>query len=283
MAFLNRNSLSKLADEATVTPHVLFEVCEPSVDVRMAYLQGCVLAVLINDEDISESDYRKLRNLGASLKLSQDDIDSCIKSVEELSSDQEKEAFVTECLALLKSASKGVPHYFMQDFQSFMDFSSNSELKEYVDDFGTILFADRNWKSIDEKQFKALQEEIEAQKLKRDTQLFISDMNEQLASLESKEVLDNKDVEQLENYMHSQSYKSIGVTAVKNELLEANDSERQNWRRMLFLGLFLGKVRNVEDLTGINVLSFTTVRERKERQTMSRARMIELLKEWDFV
>ncbi|MFA6929625.1 MAG: hypothetical protein WCT05_04810 [Lentisphaeria bacterium] len=290
MAFLNRKSLSKIADEANVKPHSLFEVCEPSVDVLMAYLQGCVLAVLINDENISESDHRKLNILGASLKLSQDDIDLCIKTVENLSSDQEKEEFVSECLALLKT--NGVPHYFMHDFQSFLDFSSNSESTAYVDDFGSILFADRDWKSIDEKQFKALQEEKNAQKSEQETQLFLLDMNKQLASLESKEVLDYKDIELLSKHIHSQSYKAIGVTPVKHEMLEATDNERQIWRRMMFLGLFLGKIRNEEELNGISEMCIfqrtaTALLGRatymQESQTMDRQRMLELLTEWGFL
>ena len=148
MAFLNKSMLAKMAVEATATKHPMLDKLEVPLNVKEAYLQGCVLAAVLKDESLSDSKRTEVSRLGASLQLSDSEIGECISIVTGLTTDDAKEQFVGEMFSVL---SGGVyPKYFMKDFEELLRINGEvpSEMTDYLDYFGSTLCNDKNWRSV---------------------------------------------------------------------------------------------------------------------------------------
>jgi len=118
MAFISSGLMAKKELERTVNQHPLLGQMDVKPNVKMAYLQGCVLGTLLDDEQVSEDERMKVRRIGFSLGMSDDEIGECFDVVTGLSNDDDKSAFIDE----LKS-SLGVPliaQYFMTDLEEIM-------------------------------------------------------------------------------------------------------------------------------------------------------------------
>jgi len=147
MAFLNKSMLAKMAEEATASKHPMLEKLDVPLNVKEAYLQGCVLAAVLKDEALSESKKISLSQLGTSLLLSDSEISECISIVTGLSSDDAKEQFVGEIIATL---SGGVyPKYFLKDFEGLLKENGEipADMEEYLNYFGSTLCNDKNWRN----------------------------------------------------------------------------------------------------------------------------------------
>ena len=96
MAFLNKTMLAKMAGEATAEKHPMLEKHEVPRNVKTAYLQGCVLAGVLEDGVLPEAKKADVLHLGLSLRLSDSEISDCISIVTGLATDEAKEQFVGE-------------------------------------------------------------------------------------------------------------------------------------------------------------------------------------------
>lgn len=96
MAFLSKAMLSKATQNSAVKDHPLIKE-NISSNVRQAYLQGCVLAVLMENDSVSDKARGALTALGKSLHIEDESIKDAISLVTGLA-DEDKEQFVAEML-----------------------------------------------------------------------------------------------------------------------------------------------------------------------------------------
>ena len=146
MAFLNVEKVRRMAQVASTAEHPLLSKIALDAAVRTAYVQGCVLAALIDDGKISEQERERVRRVGLSLRMPDDGIEECFDTVSSLPGGDEKERFLVEILELLKPDPVG--RYFMADFENILQ--SNGEVAgealELLDYIGATLFNDVNWR-----------------------------------------------------------------------------------------------------------------------------------------
>ena len=135
-----------MAQAASVIEHPLLSKLSLDAVVRMAYVQGCALAALLDDEKVSDAEREQVRQIGLSLRMNDDEIDECFLVVNALSGDDEKDRFVAEILALLRPDPIG--RYFIADFEKTLKVNGEiqGEVRDLLDSFGTTLFADVNWR-----------------------------------------------------------------------------------------------------------------------------------------
>lgn len=147
MAFLNKSMLQRLSDEATIERHPMLEKGDVPLNVREAYFQGCVLATLLDDGEISAEEQRALMVLGKSLQLAEKEITESLSVVRALDSDESKESFVREVFGLL--AGESYPKFFMKDFEKLMLIGGamSAEKSEYLDFFGSSLCGRKDWRA----------------------------------------------------------------------------------------------------------------------------------------
>lgn len=171
MAFLNVKKVKRMAQAASTAAHPLLSETTLDGATRMAYVQGCTLATLIDDEKVSDKERELVRQIGLSLRMQDAEIDECFEIVCGLSGDDQKNQFVTEILDLLKPEPVG--RYFIGDFEKIL--ASNGEIAgdslELLDSFGAMLFADDNWRqkkeAVEEEKRKAAQMKADAEKAKQ--------------------------------------------------------------------------------------------------------------------
>ena len=147
MAFLNKTMLQRLSDEATIERHPMLAKGDVPLNVREAYFQGCVLATLLDDGEISAEEQRALTVLGKSLQLTEKEITESLSIVRTLDSDVSKESFVREVFGLL--AGETYPKFFMKDFERLMLIGGamTDEKSEYLDFFGSSLCGRKDWRA----------------------------------------------------------------------------------------------------------------------------------------
>ena len=147
MAFSKKYSSGIPNVEETVEAHPILEKGSVSIAVKQYYLQGCVVAALMDADVISSQVRDRLERLGRSLKMSEDEIRECIEVVTGFDSGNgDWEAFTTEMLETLKSAKVGV--YFLKDFEDIMTVSHeiSSESYAHLNRFGTSLMDEKLWR-----------------------------------------------------------------------------------------------------------------------------------------
>lgn len=147
MAFISLNRMQELADEATVQQHPLLqESADISSDIKLAYVQGCALAVMLDDAKIDDVERRAVRRVGLSLGLKDPDLSESVATVEKIPEDG-REAFVKETLNQLKNDP--VRRYFIVDFEALVrkDGALSAESAQYVEAFGRILYGSEDWRT----------------------------------------------------------------------------------------------------------------------------------------
>ena len=145
MAFLNREMLSKVKQNTVVTDHPLIRE-NIAASVRQAYLQGCVLATLMECDAISQKAREKLIALGKSLHIEDESIKDAISLVTGLA-ETDKEQFVSELLEAVKG--KPVAQWFLLDFEKMMcvDKTISKDSYDWLNHFGFILCNGSGWRS----------------------------------------------------------------------------------------------------------------------------------------
>lgn len=140
MGFLNQSVLQKTTTISSVEKHPLLMKCDMPLNVKQAYLQGCVLAALERDDGKLSSLLRQeIVRLGLSLALSKEEIDDTIAAVSGLTSSEAQEELLGELFSIL---SQGVyPRYFMRDFERLLTIGGRNlaNASQTLDFFGSSL------------------------------------------------------------------------------------------------------------------------------------------------
>ena len=119
MSFLNRSVLQERAAAATVEKHPLLKECDVPPNVKQAYLQGCVLAVLERDDGkVTDAARQELLKFGKSFGIPEEYIGESVDLVSELSSPDDQKTFLDELVASL--CDKRIVRYFLRDFETLV-------------------------------------------------------------------------------------------------------------------------------------------------------------------
>ena len=146
MAWISKKVIQKKTLERKITAHPLLAELEVSLGLKTAYVNGCVLAALLDDEKVSEDEKFKVQRVGLSLGLSEEQIAESFTLVEGLASDDDKSAFIDELKGIL--AEPLVAKYFMTDFEEVM--KKNGEVPEssveFLDFIGLQITGEEDWR-----------------------------------------------------------------------------------------------------------------------------------------
>lgn len=119
MGFLNQSILQKKAAAATAEKHPLLKECDVPPNVKQAYLQGCVLAVLERDDGmVTDAARQEITRLGLSLQMTEEDIGECISVASGLNSPEMQDEFLSEFFSTL--AGDAYSRFFMEDFGTLL-------------------------------------------------------------------------------------------------------------------------------------------------------------------
>ena len=146
MAFLSKKLMAKSEKASSKETHPLLKGREVSQGVRLAYLQGCVLATLLDDAQVSADERRQIEELGRSLGIDDVEIAKSLEVVQGLQSDEDQDAFLKELKAAL--GEKDVIALFMADFERLMQKPKgmSAEAREGLDFIGGELVGTDNWR-----------------------------------------------------------------------------------------------------------------------------------------
>lgn len=215
MAWLNKKMMQRKAEAAMVVDHPLLKETDMSVDVKTAYLQGCVLATLLDDAEVSDEERTKVRNIGLSLHLTDEEIDESFSTVQALESDEQKMQFVEEILGLLKPAPVG--RFFMDDFEAILEKDGKiaKEAEDLFEYFGQTLFASPDWQK---KRTKPMQLE---QQRKAD----YADLRKRLVAMIEG---DDDEEDDSDGWRYGRQYaaKEYDVDAIRKEFAEIGINDR---------------------------------------------------------
>ena len=157
MAFLNKAKMKKMAQVASVAPHPLLSETTLDSAVRTAYVEGCVLAALIDDENVSDAENSLILEIGLSLQMSEEDVAESLEHVKVLPDDDEKQAFVEEICGMLEQ--EPVRKHFIRDFEKVLKVNGeiSTEAQELFGYICTRLFRSSSWSQgnrqpVDHKQ-----------------------------------------------------------------------------------------------------------------------------------
>jgi len=147
MAFISSGLMAKKELERNINQHPLLGQMDVKPNVKMAYLQGCVLGTLLDDEQVSEEERMKVRRIGLSLGMSDDEITECFEVVVGLKCDDDKSAFIDELKGAL--GEPVVSKYFMSDFKEILE--KDGEMPEqsvdYLNFIGSQVTGRKDWHS----------------------------------------------------------------------------------------------------------------------------------------
>lgn len=148
MAFLSKKLMAKSEKASSKETHPLLKGREVSQNVRLAYLQGCVLATLLDDAQVSADERRQIEELGRTLDVDDVEIAKSLEVVQGLQSDEDQDAFLKELKAAL--GEKDVIALFMADFERLMQKPKgmSAEAREGLDFIGGELVGSANWRSV---------------------------------------------------------------------------------------------------------------------------------------
>ena len=147
MAFLDKTKLKKKAEAVSIAEHPLLKKRNLSDAEKTAYLQGCVLATLVDDAQVSEEERNRVRAVGLSLRFSESEIDEAFSIVSGLATENEKQRLVDEIVSLLKE--EPTRDYFIKDFESVIHAGGGMEgdAADIFDAIGARLYEDENWQA----------------------------------------------------------------------------------------------------------------------------------------
>ena len=228
MAWLNKKMMQRKAEAAMVADHPLLKETDMSVDVKTAYLQGCVLATLLDDAEVSDEEHAKVRNIGLSLHLTDEEIDEAFSTVQALESDEQKMQFVEEILGLLKPAPVG--RFFMDDFEAILEKGGKiaKDAEDLFEYFGQTLFASPDWQK---KRTKPMQ-------LERQRKEDYADLRKRLVAMiedddDEDEYEEEYDIDAIRKEFEEIGFKDRFVSAVLKMMLPKAETAFEAFRDMV--------------------------------------------------
>ncbi len=95
--------LATLKKKAAASQIPVHPLVAKNIDIRVAnaYLGGTVLAALLDDDSISEQEEKRLRDVGISFRMSDEQINEVIATVKGLKSDDDKAGYIEEIISAL--------------------------------------------------------------------------------------------------------------------------------------------------------------------------------------
>ena len=146
MAFLNKAALQKTVETMQVADHPLLKNGDIPMNVKQAYVQGCVLATLMDDEKISDDERAAVRKIGKSLRLDDVAIQECFDVILGLQSQDDKLACLNEVISAIGSGD--ARFYFMIDFEQLLCLRGvpNEDGYGILDYIGKGLFKNEDWR-----------------------------------------------------------------------------------------------------------------------------------------
>lgn len=147
MAFLNKTMLAAKASDAVTDEHPMLKEQDVPLNIKMVYLQGCVLAAVLNNGALSHAKENEIAKLGKSLRLPEGEVEECIHTVTGLATDDEKEQFVSELFLVL--GGDFYPKYFLRDFEEMLKENGvvPADMTDYLNFFGSSLCKNENWRA----------------------------------------------------------------------------------------------------------------------------------------
>ena len=143
MAFIDKEKLRNKAVAETVSEHPLLKKRPMSAAERTAYLQGCVLAALVDDAQVSSEEHRLIRTIGLSLNFADNEIEDTFNIVAGLRSEDDKLSLVDDIVSLLKV--EPIRGYFVDDFKRILGNAKDGDAIEIFDLIGQRLYEDAAW------------------------------------------------------------------------------------------------------------------------------------------
>ena len=146
MAFLNKTALQKTAEAMQVADHPLLKNGDIPMNVKQAYVQGCVLATLMDDEKVSDDERTAVRKIGKSLHLDDAAIQECFDIILGLQSQDDKLACLNEVISAIGTGD--ARFYFMIDFEQLLCLHGvpNEDGYGILDYIGKGLFKNEGWR-----------------------------------------------------------------------------------------------------------------------------------------
>lgn len=161
MAFLNQSMIKNSEHQSMVDDHPLLKDGDIPVSVKQAYVEGCVLATLMDDEKVSDDERTAVYKIGRSLRLDNKEIESCFEVVIGLK-DDDKEPFVDELLQTVKK--RPVCLWFLNDFEVLLGLHGeiSDENYQFLQHFGkTLMNGDSGWR---DEVFDVLDSDVDKEK-----------------------------------------------------------------------------------------------------------------------
>ena len=146
MAFLSKEMIEKKTIEVGVKPHPVLEKCDLPASVRLLYLEGCVLAALLDDAKLSDIERTELYRLGYSLSLSSADIAEAEETISGLLGESQQSEFVSELKASL--GRMPIEKFFMDDFVRVANLSGegHEDVVTGIDFIGAQIVGAIDWR-----------------------------------------------------------------------------------------------------------------------------------------
>lgn len=128
--------------------HPMLKEQDVPLDLKMVYLQGCVLAAVLNNGVLSNAKMIEIARMGTSLHLPEGEVAECIHTVTSLATDEEKEQFVSELFMVL--GGDFYPKYFLRDFEEMLKENGvmPADMTDYLNFFGSSLCKNENWRTV---------------------------------------------------------------------------------------------------------------------------------------
>ena len=176
--FVNLKLLKKKAEsvagECHVRMHPLLKAAKLTAATKAAYVNGCILAAIVNSGKPTEMGRKIVCRIAQSLKVPMADVKEAFANAASLVSDREKQLFIEESLEILKDET--VSRYFMSDFKNVLTSSAPiaGEALEFYNYVGMILFETEDWR---EKMSEGWREEKrkKAKALKRQREIKVEE------------------------------------------------------------------------------------------------------------
>lgn len=146
MAFLNKAALQRTAEATQVADHPLLKNGDIPMNVKQAYVQGCVLATLMDDEKVSDDERTAVRKIGKSLRLDDVAIQECFDVILGLQSQDDKLACLNEIITAIGTGDARI--YFMIDFEQLLCLHGvpNEDGYGVLDYIGNGLLKKEDWR-----------------------------------------------------------------------------------------------------------------------------------------
>ncbi len=148
MAFLSDEALKGRLRPAKGGSHPLLQMEGVTDSDTMLHFQGCVLATLVDDGEMSPAEKAKLDEIASALSLTREMYDDCLKLKDRLKTGEDKGDFCSELVGEI-GARREWAELFMDDFESVVLAGGvvNADASAALANFGAELLGREEWRA----------------------------------------------------------------------------------------------------------------------------------------